>query len=296
MGKIGFVGLGNMGLGMASNLVKKSGQPILGYDVVEVLRDRFAAAGGTLARDGEEIYRDCDVIFLSLPTNEIVKAEIGKILETAKAGTIVVDTSSSSPYIIRELHQKALDKGLFLLDAPVSGGQQGANEGTLVIMVGGDREAFDKVKPYLEMMGKTATHMGPSGCGDLAKIANNMMVGIHLSAMGEAFAFATKAGLDPAVLFQAIHGGFAQSAVMVDKVPKILNRDFEPGARIAVHLKDIDNALEAAAHLGLDLPGTKLVKDQMTWIKEQGLIDQDQAAMVKYYESSMAAEVKAFQE
>ncbi len=294
MSKIGFVGLGNMGLGMALNLVKKSGQPVLGYDVVEALRSRFAEGGGALAPDGDSLYRDCDVIFLSLPTNEIVRAEITKILETAKAGTVIVDTSSSSPYIIRELHEKALEKGLFLLDSPVSGGQSGANEGTLVIMVGGEKEAFDKVEPYLLMMGKAATYMGPSGCGDLAKIANNMMVGIHLSAMGEAFAFATKAGLDPAVLFQAIHGGFAQSAVMVDKVPKILNRDFEPGARIAVHLKDIDNALEAAAHLKLDLPGTRMVKDQMSWIKAQGLIDEDQGAMVKYYEDAMAVEVKPF--
>ena len=129
-----------------------------------------------------------------------------------------------------------------------------ANGGTLVIMCGGEKEVFDEVRPYLLMMGKTATYMGPSGCGSTAKVANNMMVGIHLCAMGEAFAFAKKAGLDPQTLFDAIKGGFAQSAVMDGKVPKLLSRDFSASARIAVHLKDINNAMDVAAHLGVELP------------------------------------------
>ena len=158
---------------------------------------------------------------------------------------------------------------------------------------GGEREVFETVKPYLQMMGKTVTYMGPSGCGSTAKVANNMMVGIHLLAMGEAFAFAKKAGLDPQTLFDAIKGGFAQSAVMDVKVPKTLSRDFSASARIAVHLKDVNNAMELAGHLGVDLPMTKIVKEQMDWMDAHGMIDEDQCALVKYYEDAMGVEIRS---
>ena len=186
----------------------------------------------------------------------------------------------------------AVEKGFYLLDSPVSGGETGANGGTLVIMCGGEKEVFDEVRPYLLMMGKTATYMGPSGCGSTAKVANNMMVGIHLCAMGEAFAFAKKAGLDPQTLFDAIKGGFAQSAVMDGKVPKLLSRDFSASARIAVHLKDINNAMDVAAHLGVELPMTEIVKEQMDWMDARGMIDEDQCALAKYYEDAMGVEIK----
>nr|MBP7425593.1 NAD-binding protein [Oscillibacter sp.] len=185
-----------------------------------------------------------------------------------------------------------VEKGFHLLDSPVSGGETGANGGTLVIMCGGEKEVFDEVRPYLLMMGKTATYMGPSGCGSTAKVANNMMVGIHLCAMGEAFAFAKKAGLDPQTLFDAIKGGFAQSAVMDGKVPKLLSRDFSASARIAVHLKDINNAMDVAAHLGVELPMTEIVKEQMDWMDARGMIDEDQCALAKYYEDAMGVEIK----
>ena len=149
-----------------------------------------------------------------------------------------------------------------------------------------------EVRPYLLMMGKTATYMGPSGCGSTAQVANNLMVGIHLCAMGEAFAFAKKAGLDPQTLFDAIKGGFAQSAVMDGKVPKLLSRDFSASARIAVHLKDINNAMDVAAHLGVELPMTEIVKEQMDWMDARGMIDEDQCALAKYYEDAMGVEIK----
>ena len=140
--------------------------------------------------------------------------------------------------------------------------------------------------------GSFLSAVGPSGCGSTAKVANNMMVGIHLLAMGEAFAFATKAGLDPHTLFDAIKGGFAQSAVMDLKVPKLLSRDFSASARIAVHLKDINNAMDVAEHLGVDLPMTKIVKEQMDWMDAHGMINEDQCALAKYYEDSMGVEIK----
>ncbi len=294
MKNIGYLGLGIMGYGMTSNLIKKCDKDtvVWGFDPVDKLRDRFAALGGKATADASELYKACDVIFMCLPTNAIVKATITDIMNTAKPGTIIVDMGSTSPYIIQGLHKTALEKGYHLLDSPVSGGETGAVGGTLVIMSGGEKEVFDQVEPYLQMMGKTVTYMGPSGCGSMSKVANNMMVGIHLVAMGEAYAFAVKAGIDPGTLFHAIKGGFAQSAVMDLKVPKVLERDFSASARIAVHLKDINNAMEMAEHLDVQLPLTKIVKEQMDWIDAHGLIDEDQCALVKYYEDAMNVEIK----
>lgn len=294
MKNIGYLGLGVMGYGMTSNLIRKVGDDtvVWGYDPVETMRQRFADMGGKAVTDAKELYRSCEIIFMCLPTNALVKATIQEIMDTAKPGTIIVDMGSTSPYIIQELYKEACAKGFHLLDSPVSGGEVGATGGTLVIMCGGDRETFDAVEPYLLMMGKTATYMGGSGCGSTAKVANNMMVGIHLLAMGEAFAFAKKAGLDPKTLFDAIKGGFAQSIVMDEKLPKILQRDFTASARIAVHLKDANNAMELAEHLGVDLPMTRIVKEQMDWMKDHGMVDEDQCALVKYYEAAMGVEVR----
>lgn len=291
MKKIGYLGLGIMGYGMTSNLIQKSGGPVYGYDPVEAARKHFADNGGTVTADAKELYQTCDVIFMCLPTNEIVKNTITEIMATAKPGTTIVDMGSTSPYVIQDLYKQANEKGFHLLDSPVSGGKTGADAGTLVIMCGGDKEVFDDVLPYLQMMGKTVTYMGSSGCGSTAKLANNMIVGIHLIAMGEAFAFAKKAGLDSKVLFDAIKGGFAQSAVLDLKVPEVLKRNFEATARIAVHLKDINNALEMAGHLGVDLPMTEIVHQQMDWMKQHGMIDEDQCALVKYYEDAMGVEI-----
>ena len=294
MKNIGYLGLGVMGYGMTDNLMRKSDADttVWGYDPVPAARERFAANGGKAVDDAKELYRACDVIFFCLPTNDIVRATILEITETAKKGTTIVDMGASSPYLIQEMHQIALERGYDLLDAPVSGGKIGADAGTLVIMCGGEKEVFDRVKPYLEMMGKTVTYMGKSGCGSMSKVANNMMVGIHLAAMGEAYALAVKAGLDPKTLFDAIHAGFAQSAVMDEKLPKVLRRDFEATARIAVHYKDVHNAMDMSRKLGVDLPLTHIVEQQMDWINDHGLINEDQAAMVKYYEDSMGVTIE----
>ena len=292
MKNIGYLGLGIMGYGMTSNLIDKSGTTVYGFDPVKELRDRFEKRGGKAFDNAEDLYKNCDIIFECLPTNEIVKDTVTQIINTAKPGTIIVDMGSTAPYIIKDLHDEAAKKDIFVLDSPVSGGETGANGGSLVIMCGGEKQVFDIVEPYLLMMGKTATYMGGSGCGSTAKLANNMMVGIHLIAMDEAFAFAVKAGLDPQTLFDAIKGGFAQSAVMDLKVPKILSRDFTASARIAVHLKDVNNAIGLADQLGVDIPMTKIVKEQMDWMYDRGMINEDQCALVKYYEDAMGVEVK----
>ncbi|MEA4815350.1 MAG: NAD(P)-dependent oxidoreductase [Lachnospiraceae bacterium] len=294
MKNIGYVGLGVMGHGMVSNLIKKcdAGTIIWGYDVVENAMQAFRDVGGKTASCPAELYKNCSIIFMCLPTNDLVYNTAKEILPAAGKGTTIIDMSSTSPYISKELYQRAKEKDVNFLDCPVSGGKVGADAGALAIMCGGDKDIFDIIRPYLEMMGKTVTYMGGSGCGSTAKLANNIMVGIHLIAMGEAFAFAKKAGLDPATLFEAIRHGAAQSTVMDIKMPKILERDFSAAARIAVHLKDIDNALDMAQKLEVDLPITQLVKEQMDYMKDNGMINEDQCALVKYYENSMDVEVK----
>lgn len=292
MEKIGFLGLGIMGYWMSSNLLSKSGTEVYGYDPVEASLERFAASGGKKAGSAQELYENCGLIFFCLPTNEIVKSTVLEAIRTARPGTILVDMGSTSPKLVRELHAEANKHDISLLDCPVSGGEQGAKDGTLVIMCGGEADVYQKVRPYLSMMGKTVTYMGGSGNGSTAKVCNNMIVGIHLLAVGETYSFAKKAGLDPALLFEAIKDGFAESAVMTLKVPKILKRDFTPSARIAVHYKDIKNAMELAEHLGVTLPMTDEVKKQMDWMKAEGLIDEDQCALVKYSENLMHVEVR----
>ncbi len=293
MKNIGYLGLGIMGNGMTCNLIQKCPKDttIWGYDPVEACRERFAQNGGRVASDAHELYTACDAIFFCLPTNALVRATIEDILANGRPGTYIVDMGASSPFLIREMHEKAAALGFPLIDAPVSGGQSGAEAGTLTIMCGGREEDFQAVRPYLEMMGTTVTYMGGPGCGDATKIANNMMVGIHLCALGEAAAFATKAGIDLDRLFAAIMGGSAQSWVMDQKASKLLSRDYSASARMAVHLKDINNAMELAGSLNVDLPLTEIVLREMNYVKNRGLVDEDHCAVVKYYEDRMGVTV-----
>ena len=179
-----------------------------------------------------------------------------------------------------------------LLDSPVSGGETGAIAGTLVIMCGGEKEVFDSITDLLYCVGSTVTYMGSTGCGSVAKLANNMIVGCNLVAVGEAYAYAVKAGLNPARLYEAIKDGAAQNAVMDIKVPKILARDFSASARIAVHYKDMKNAVNLADEMGVEIPMSAVVLNCMRQMEEDGLIDEDQCALVKVFEKDMGVTVK----
>lgn len=292
MPELGFLGLGTMGLPMAVNLVRKSGRKILGYDVVSAAKERFVTEGGVVSNTAKELYCQCNVIFLCLPTNELLKQTVSQILEAGKPGTVIVDMGSTAPSVIKEMCILCRSYGMELIDSPVSGGQSGAVAGTLAIMSGGRKEAFDSVAPYLQMMGTSVTYMGESGCGSTAKLANNMMVGIHLSAMAESFAFAKKAGIDPEVLFQAIRGGFAQSAVLDAKAMKVISRNFEASARVEIHMKDIKNAVSLAKDLHVEIPMTQWVLTQMQFLADAGLSKEDHCALVKYYEDSMGVTIE----
>ena len=279
-----------MGLPMAKNVVQKCGLPVLGYDVVQQQMDAFREAGGIPVSDPAEIYKACDVILQILPTHPIIRNSVEQAIQYGKPGNVIVDLSSTAPDIILELYQQAKDAGMFLLDSPVSGGNPMAIAGTLAIMTGGDKEAFVKVKPVLACMGSPVYTGGPAS-GSVTKLVNNMIGGAILVAIAEGYAFAAKAGIDLQTTFEATRGGFAGGPMYDNKVPKIIKRDYTPGARIAVHRKDILNAKHYAHKLDIDTPLTDVVLHVMDWMNDNGHIDEDQAALVKYYEDKMGVKV-----
>lgn len=284
--KIGFLGLGVMGLPMAKNLAAKCGCEVLGYDVAEKQRLAFTAAGGTAVEDPMAIYRECEIIFQILPTHAIIRESVEKAVQYGRPGRIIVDLSSTAPDIIQTLYTLAKNAGMHLLDSPVSGGNPMAESGTLAIMAGGDKEAFETVEPLLRCMG-SPVYVGGCGSGSVTKLVNNMIAGAYLVAIAEGYAFAAKAGIDLQTTFDATRCGFAGGPVYENKVPKLIRRDYEPGARVAVHRKDILNAKHYAHHLGVDIPMTDVVLQVMDWMNDNGHIDEDQIAMVKYYEDKM---------
>lgn len=288
--KIGFVGLGVMGLPMAENLLKKSDHRILGYDIDAERMQAFADAGGQIVSQADELYRSSEIIMQMLPTHESIIQSVERACELAAPGSIIIDLSSAAPHIIQKLYQMARSQGKYLMDSPVSGGNPKAKDGTLAIMAGGDKEIFRKVKPLLSCMGQPVYTGGP-GSGDVTKLVNNSIGGAWLCAIAEGYAFAARAGINLETTFEATRTGFLGGPLYDNKVPKILQRDYEPGARIAVHLKDLQNAVAYAAHLGIRMPMTEMAESIMTWMKDNGYIDLDQAALVKYYETLMGVTV-----
>ena len=280
--KIGFLGLGVMGLPMAKNLIKKSGCEVLGFDVAQSRLDEFAAAGGTPVKEQTDIYKQCDIIMQILPTHAIIRKSVEDAVHYGKRGNIIIDLSSTAPDIIQDLYKTVREAGMYLLDSPISGGNPMAIAGTLAIMTGGDKEVFDSVKPLLECMGHPV-YTGGSGSGSVTKLVNNMVAGAYMVVIAEAYAFAAKAGIDLQTTFEATRGGFAGGPVYENKVPKLI----KPGARVAVHRKDILNAKHFAHHMGVDTPMTDVVLRVMDWMNDNGHIDEDQIAMVKYYEDKM---------
>jgi 2-hydroxy-3-oxopropionate reductase len=281
-----------MGLPMALNLLKKSDYPIMGYDVFNEKRSIFIGNGGKSPDNVEEIYENSDIIFLCLPSNDLVKKSIEEIINIGKKGTIIVDLSSTAPTVIREMYDKTKQVGISLLDSPVSGGEPGAVAGTLVLMCGGDMETFDEVSPLLHYLGTSVSYMGKSGCGSIAKLANNMIAGCYLGAMSEGLAFAVKAGLDPEKLFYAIKDGYAGSPIFEVKAPKIMSRNFEASARIEVHQKDLKNAVKLAEEMDVEIPMSKMVLDYMNEMEDLGKVSEDHCAIVKIYEKNMGVVVK----
>ncbi|OQP14681.1 2-hydroxy-3-oxopropionate reductase [Geobacillus zalihae] len=283
---IGFIGIGIMGKPMVRNLLKH-GYTVTVFDINEEAVRSIASEGAVPAASPKETAKNSDVIFTMLPNSEHVRSVVlGKdgVVEGAKQGTIVVDMSSISPVVSKELAETLAGRGIDMLDAPVSGGEPKAIDGTLAIMVGGKEEVFEKVKPLLQCMGKDITLVGGNGAGATVKLANQIMVNVNIAAMSEAIMLAAKAGIDIEKLYQAVRGGLAGSAVLDAKAPLILARNFQPGGRIDINLKDLTNAIEAAHAIGAPVPLASQVLEMFYALKADGKEGLDQAALVQYYE------------
>jgi 2-hydroxy-3-oxopropionate reductase len=292
--QIGFIGLGIMGKPMSRNLMK-AGHTVIVYDVVAAAVDEVVAAGAQRGQSSAGVAARSEIVITMLPDGPEVEQAIlgtGGVLEGAKKGTIVVDMSSISPLVSQKVGAACAEKGVEFVDAPVSGGEPKAVDGTLAIMAGGKQEIFDKVKPVLEKMGSTVTLTGAVGAGNVTKLANQIMVACNIAAMGEALVLATKAGLDPEVVFNAVKGGLAGSTVLNAKAPMVISRNFKPGFRIRLHQKDLRNALLAAESMKVPLPLTSLVQQMLMSLMNEGKGDLDHSAIVNFLENLANIEVE----
>lgn len=292
--QLAFIGLGIMGKPMARNLLK-AGYPVVAYDIVPDSLAAAVAAGATAAPSSRDAAARADVVITMLPDGPDVQAAVlgpGGVLEGARQGTVVVDMSSISPLVSQKLAAACEARGVDFIDAPVSGGEPKAIDGTLAIMCGGKPEIFEKVKPVLEKMGSSVTLTGPAGAGNVTKLANQIMVACNIAAMGEALVLATRAGLDPEVVFNAVKGGLAGSTVLNAKAPMVINRNFKPGFRIELHQKDLRNALLAAESMKVSLPFTSLVQQMLIALINAGHGGLDHAGIVTFLERMAGVEVK----
>ncbi|KYD32758.1 2-hydroxy-3-oxopropionate reductase [Parageobacillus toebii] len=290
---IGFIGIGIMGKPMVRNLLKH-GYRVTVFDINNEAVREIVSEGAIAANSPKEVAQNSNVIFTMLPNSEHVKSVIldkNGIIEGAKKGSIVVDMSSISPIVSKELAQILESKGIDMLDAPVSGGEPKAIDGTLAIMVGGKEEVFQKVIDILKCMGKDITLVGGNGAGTTVKLANQIMVNVNIAAMSEALVLAAKAGIDIKKMYQAIRGGLAGSAVLDAKMPLILERNFKPGGRIDINLKDLTNVIDTAHSIGAPVPLTSQVLEMFHALKVDGKAGQDHAGLIQYYEKLANFEV-----
>jgi len=292
--KIGFIGLGIMGKPMAKNLLK-AGYDLTVCDINGAAVAEVVALGAKAAATPSAVAAQTEIIVTMLPNSPQVKAVVlGKdgIIEGARAGTIVVDMSSIAPQAAQEVAKALAAKQVRMIDAPVSGGEPKAIDATLSIMVGGDQAVFDECLPLLKCLGASAVRVGDVGAGNVTKLANQVIVALNIAALSEAMTLATKAGVDPELVFNAIKGGLAGSTVMNAKTPLMLERKFAPGFRIDLHIKDLDNALETAHDVGVPLPLTAGVMEILQSLKIDGAGNDDHSAIVKYYEKLAKVEVR----
>jgi len=294
MKKIGFIGLGIMGKPMAINLLK-AGYSLTVYDIVPEKIKEVVGAGATGGGSSKEVAEKSEIIITMLPNSPEVKdAVLGAdgVLEGAKAGTILIDMSSIAPLVSQEVAKEVKVKGVVMLDAPVSGGEPKAVEGTLAIMVGGPQETFDEVKDILGIMGASVTRVGEIGSGNMTKLANQIIVALNIAAMSEAMVLAAKAGVDPEKVFQAIRGGLAGSTVLDAKMPLVLKGNFKPGFRIELHIKDLANALETAHEIGVSVPLSAAVMEVMQALKVDSKGTDDHGGIIQFYEKLAKVQVR----
>ena len=285
MSDVGFIGLGIMGRPMAANLQagghrlflhSRSGPPRAMLD-----------QGGVACRSGREVAEKAEVVILMVPDTPDVEAVLfgaDGVAEGLSPGKTVVDMSSISPIATKEFARRINEKGCDYLDAPVSGGEVGAKAASLTIMVGGPQQAFDKVKPLFDLMGKNVTLVGGNGDGQTTKVANQIIVALTIEAVSEALLFAAKAGADPAKVRQALMGGFASSRILEVHGERMIKRTFDPGFRIELHQKDLNLALQGARALGLSLPNTATCQELFNTCAANGGSAWDHSGLVRALE------------
>ena len=284
--KIGFIGLGIMGKPMSKNLVK-AGHELVVCDFNKDAVAELVEMGAKQAANGAEVAKECDVVITMLPNSPHVRSvALGEngIVDGAHEGSVLIDMSSIDPTESKKIGEELAKKGIEMLDAPVSGGEPKAIDGTLSVMVGGKKDLFDKYYDMLMVMAGSVVYVGELGSGNVAKLANQIVVAVNIAAVGEALAFAKKAGTDPELVYQAIRGGLAGSTVMDAKAPMMLSRNFKPGFRIELHIKDLNNALNAAHAISAPVPLTGQLMEMMQALKADGYEKDDHSSLVKFYE------------
>lgn len=285
MKTVGFIGLGIMGKPMAKNVLK-AGYPLVVYEksaACEELRELGAAVKPSY----EALGAACDVVITIVPDSpevkEVVLGEKG-LVHGMKAGSVLIDMSSISPVASREIAEELAKRGIDMLDAPVSGGEPGAINGTLTIMVGGKPDVFDAMKDLLLSMGASATLCGGSGAGNTTKLANQIITAVNIAAVSEALVLGKSLGVDPGSIFEAIRGGLAGSAILNAKAPMMIERNFKPGFKCELHLKDLKNVLSAGATVNASLPMAQKAYSMFEALCEKGAGPEDHSALVKFYE------------
>jgi 2-hydroxy-3-oxopropionate reductase len=284
--KIGFIGLGIMGKPMSKNLIK-AGHQLVVNDINQAAVDEVVAAGAVSASSAKEVGEQTSLVILMLPNSPQVKEVVlsrGGLIDGIKSGSTVIDMSSIAPAASQEVAAALAAKGVEMLDAPVSGGEPKAINGTLSIMVGGKEEVFSLFKPVLLSMGASAILCGDIGAGNTTKLANQIIVALNIAAVSEALLLGSKAGVKPDAIFQAIRGGLAGSTVLEAKAPMMIDRNFKPGFKIDLHIKDLNNAMDTAREVGVPLFLTAQVQEMLKALHNDGKGQNDHSGILEFYE------------
>jgi len=283
---IGFIGLGIMGRPMARNLLK-AGYPLVVHSRSRGPVDEIAKAGAKVGTSPRDVASQSDVVITMLPNSpDVEQVVLGRdgVIEGARPGKVLLDMSTISPLVSQKIGAALAEKSVNMLDAPVSGGEKGAIDGVLSIMVGGDKAVFEKVLPILQAMGKTITHLGRLGAGGFTKLANQIIVAVNLTALGEALTLAKKAGLDRELTLTALAGGLAGSKCLDQKKPNYLADTYNPGFKIDLHYKDLGLIMESARALGVPLPATAVVQELFSALRVKGRGGLDHSAVITLLE------------
>jgi 2-hydroxy-3-oxopropionate reductase len=285
--RVGFIGLGVMGKPMARNLLE-AGHELVLYSRTRASVDEVAQDGATAADSPREVSEKADVVILMLPDSpqvrDVLDGDDG-LLAGAREGSLVIDMSTISPVVTREIAEECGGRGVGWVDAPVSGGDVGAREATLSIMAGGSDEDFARAKPLFEALGKTIVHVGPVGAGQVVKACNQVVVALTIEAVSEALVLGSKAGVDPATIIEVLSGGMAANKVMEVRGRNFLEHDFTPGFRVDLHHKDLGIALATARQYGVALPNTAAVDQMLQGLRSNGRGDSDHSALLTHIEN-----------